>query len=73
MGPAIKVSGILDQYELGPYNLMTLGEPSRWQGEFRSFWDAGVVQKVAMLSPCSVLVARGGGWIHRSSATPQLM
>ncbi len=54
------VSGILDQYELGPYNLITLGEPSRWQGEFRSFWDAGVVQKVAMLSPCSVLVARGG-------------
>ena len=54
------VSGILDQYELGPYNLMTLGEPSRWQGEIRSFWDAGVVQKVAMLSPCSVLVARNG-------------
>ena len=52
------VSGILDQYELGPYNLMTLGAPSRWQGEIRSFWDAGVVQKVAMLSPCSVLVAR---------------
>jgi nucleotide-binding universal stress UspA family protein len=54
------VSGILDQYELGPYNLMTLGEPSRWQGEIRSFWDAGVAQKVAMLSPCSVLVAREG-------------
>ncbi len=54
------VSGILDQYELGPYNLMTLGEPSRWQGEIRSFWDAGIVQKVAMLSPCSVLVARNG-------------
>jgi nucleotide-binding universal stress UspA family protein len=54
------VSGILDQYELGPYNLITLGEPSRWQGEFRSFWDAGIVQKVAMLSPCSVLLARGG-------------
>ncbi len=54
------VSGILDQYELGPYNLMTLGEPSRWQGEIRSFWDAGIVQKVAMLSPCSVLVAREG-------------
>jgi nucleotide-binding universal stress UspA family protein len=52
------VSGILDQYELGPYNLMILGEPSRWQGEIRSFWDAGVAQKVAMLSPCSVLVAR---------------
>ncbi len=52
------VSGILDQYELGPYNLMVLGAPSRWQGEIRSFWDAGVVQKVAMLSPCSVMVAR---------------
>lgn len=51
-------SGILDQYELGPYNLMILGRPSRWQGEFNSFWNAGVVQKVAMLSPCSVLVAR---------------
>lgn len=55
------VNGILDQYELGPYNLVTLGEPSRWQGELRSFWDAGVAQKVAMLSPCSVLVARGDG------------
>lgn len=51
-------SGILDQYELGPYNLMILGAPSRWQGELRSAWNAGVVQKVAMLSPCSVLVAR---------------
>ncbi len=51
-------SGILDQYELGPYNLMILGEPSRWRGEFKSIFDAGVVQKVAMLSPCSVLVAR---------------
>jgi nucleotide-binding universal stress UspA family protein len=51
-------SGILDQYELGPYNLMILGEPSRWRGEFKSIFDAGVVQKVSMLSPCSVLVAR---------------
>ena len=51
-------SGILDQYELGPYNLMILGEPSRWQGELSSFWNAGLVQKVAMLSPCSVMVAR---------------
>ncbi len=51
-------SGILDQYELGPYNLMIVGAPSRWQGEFRSFWHAGIAQKVAMLSPCSVMVAR---------------
>ncbi|MBL4906362.1 MAG: universal stress protein [Sneathiella sp.] len=51
-------SGILDQYELGPYNLIVMGEPSRWRGELMSFWNAGVVQKVAMLSLCSVMVAR---------------
>jgi nucleotide-binding universal stress UspA family protein len=51
-------SGILDQYELGPYNLIILGEPSRWRGEFKAFFDAGVVQTVATMAPCSVLVAR---------------
>ncbi|WP_170984630.1 universal stress protein [Rhodoligotrophos defluvii] len=52
-------SGILDQYELGPYNLMILGEPSRWRHEARSLlFGVGVVQKVVMLAPCSVLVAR---------------
>jgi nucleotide-binding universal stress UspA family protein len=51
-------SGILDQYELGPYNLMILGEPSRWRGEFHSFFDAGIVQRVAVLAPCSVMIAR---------------
>lgn len=50
--------GILDQYELGPYNLMILGEPSRWRGELMSFFDAGVVQTVTTMAPCSVLVAR---------------
>ncbi|MGF7161140.1 nucleotide-binding universal stress UspA family protein [Rhodoligotrophos appendicifer] len=55
-------SGILDQYELGPYNLMILGEPSRWRNEFSSFFfTTGVVQKVAMLAPCSVLVTRKAG------------
>ena len=39
-------NGILDQYELGPYNLMILGEPSRWRGEFQAWFDAGVVQQV---------------------------
>jgi nucleotide-binding universal stress UspA family protein len=52
--------GILDQYELGPYNLMILGEPSRWRSEFKAFFDAGVVQTVATMAPCSVLVARSG-------------
>lgn len=51
-------NGILDQYELGPYNLMILGEPSRWRGEFTSFFDSGIVQTVATMAPCSVLVAR---------------
>ncbi len=51
-------SGILDQYELGPYNLMILGEPSRWRGEFKSWFSAGVVQTVTVLAPCSVLVVR---------------
>lgn len=51
-------NGILDQYELGPYNLMILGEPSRWRSEFKSFFDAGVVQQVSTMTPCSVLVTR---------------
>jgi nucleotide-binding universal stress UspA family protein len=54
-------SGILDQYELGPYNLIIMGEPSRWHSEIRSFFNAGVAQKVAMLAPCSVMVARANG------------
>jgi len=51
-------SGILDQYELGPYNVIILGAQHRWQGDLRSLWDAGVTQKVAMLAPCSTLVTR---------------
>jgi nucleotide-binding universal stress UspA family protein len=51
-------NGILDQYELGPYNLIILGEPSRWRGEFMAFFDSGIVQTVTTMAPCSVLVAR---------------
>jgi nucleotide-binding universal stress UspA family protein len=51
-------NGILDQYELGPYNLMILGSPSRWRSELMSFFDAGVVQTVATMAPASVLIAR---------------
>jgi nucleotide-binding universal stress UspA family protein len=50
--------GILDQYELGPYNLMILGEPSRWRSEFKAWFGTGVVQEVVTHAPCSVLVAR---------------
>ena len=56
-------SGILDQYELGPYNLMIIGKPSRWRGEFRSILRMSVVQRVAMMSPCSILVARE--WVSK--------
>lgn len=60
-------SGILDQYELGPYNVIILGAQHRWQGDLRSLWDAGVTQKVAMLAPCSTLVTRkprdGAGYL----------
>ncbi len=51
-------NGILDQYELGPYNLMILGESSSWRGERLSLFSKGIVQRVTMLSPCSVLVVR---------------
>lgn len=51
-------SGILDQYELGPYNLIITGPPKRWRGELKSFLEPSTVQKVAMLSPCSVLTMR---------------
>ena len=51
-------NGILDQYELGPYNLIIMGEPSRWRGELMAFFDSGIVQTVTTMAPCSVLVAR---------------
>jgi nucleotide-binding universal stress UspA family protein len=51
-------NGILDQYELGPYNLIILGEPSRWRSELMTFFDSGIVQTVTTMAPCSVLVAR---------------
>jgi nucleotide-binding universal stress UspA family protein len=51
-------NGILDQYELGPYNLMIVGEPSRWRSEFGSWFGSGVVQEVVTHAPCSVMVAR---------------
>jgi nucleotide-binding universal stress UspA family protein len=50
--------GILDQYELGPYNLMILGEPSHWRSELKAFFGSGVAQTVSTMAPCSVLVVR---------------
>lgn len=50
--------GILDQYEMGPYNLIILGEPGHWSNEISSFWDKGTARKVVIRAPCSVLISR---------------
>lgn len=51
-------TGILEQWELGEYDIIILGASSRWKGMARSFWDPAVAEKVAVHAPCSVLVAR---------------
>ncbi|MEL0105925.1 MAG: universal stress protein [Rhodospirillales bacterium] len=51
--------GILDQYELGPYDLIVLGASELWQERKRKpFRDPAVAEKVAIHAPCSVLVTR---------------
>ncbi len=52
-------SGILDQYELGPYNLIIMGEPTRWKksGLWVLFHHV-VAERVMALAPCSVMIAR---------------
>ena len=68
-------SGILDQYELGPYNLIIMGPPKRWRGEIRALRQPSSVQKVAMLAPSSVLTVRGpltgGGFLLCTDGTAQ--
>jgi nucleotide-binding universal stress UspA family protein len=51
-------AGILDQYELGPYDLIIIGGSGRWGGKAISLWDPAVAEKVAVHAPCSVLVTR---------------
>lgn len=51
-------TGILDQYELGPYNLIILGASGRWGGWAKSLLDPAVAEKVAIHAPCSVMVTR---------------
>ena len=52
-------TGILDQYELGPYNLIIMGEPTRWKksGLWVLFHHV-VAERVMALAPCSVMIAR---------------
>ena len=51
-------AGILDQYELGPYNLIILGASGKAGGIAKALWDPAIAEKVAMHAPCSVLAAR---------------
>jgi nucleotide-binding universal stress UspA family protein len=52
-------TGILEQWELGPYDLIILGASGRWRGMVKQMWDPAVAEKVAIHAQCSVLVARG--------------
>ena len=43
--------GILDQYDLGPYNLIILGS-TEGQGNFvKSFWDPAVAERLQCMHP----------------------
>lgn len=53
------VTGILDQWELGHYDLIIIGASSRWSDRgLKGFFDPAVAEKIATHAPCSVLVAR---------------
>jgi len=55
-------TGILDQWELGHYDLIIIGASARWDSRgskrIRGFFDPAVAEKIAIHAPCSVLVAR---------------
>lgn len=51
-------SGVLDQYELGPYNLIILGSSKRGRSRLRATLTPSVSEKVAYHAPCSVLLVR---------------
>ena len=51
-------SGILDQYELGPYNLIIMGSAKRGRSRVRATVSPSVSEKVAYHAPCSVLLVR---------------
>jgi nucleotide-binding universal stress UspA family protein len=52
-------TAILEQWEMGRYDLIMLGESAAWRGMAKSLWDPAVAEKVVSQAPCSVLVARG--------------
>jgi len=52
-------SGILHQYELGPYNMILMGPSIQWNASWRSLFEPNTVQKVAGLAPATVMTVRG--------------
>ncbi|MEG3618140.1 universal stress protein [Magnetovibrio sp. PR-2] len=57
------VNGILEQWELGHYDLIIMGASARWDKRsagraIRGFFDPAVAEKIATHAPCSVLLAR---------------
>lgn len=52
-------TGVLEQWELGHYDLIIIGASSRWTRRGMSgFFDPAVAEKIAIHAPCSVLVTR---------------
>ena len=51
-------SGILDQFELGPYNLIILGSNKQGRSRIRATLTPSISETVAFHSPCSVLLVR---------------
>lgn len=68
-------SGILDQYELGPYNVIIMGGGSSERSRLRAAFAPSTAEKVALHAPCSVFVARdlvaGNGHLVCVDGTPQ--
>ena len=51
-------SGILDQYDLGPYNLIIMGSAKRGRSRMRATVSPSVSETVAYHAPCSVFLVR---------------
>lgn len=52
-------TGVLEQWELGEYDLIIIGASSRWTKRgITGFFDPAVAEKIAIHAPCSVLVTR---------------
>lgn len=51
--------GILEQYNMGPYDLIVLGASDLWNDQkLKSYKDPAVAEKIAIHAECSVIVTR---------------